>query len=135
MDLSPPKNDAKDHPNSAAAVANVEQDESGNVQELHTWNPHQAAKDVEVGDFYFRQKNYRAALDRYKEALQFKADDAVANFRVGECLAKLNDPGAAIPYYQEYLKILPNGPLAKDAAKALAKLEKTDDASAKNGGK
>ncbi len=135
IDLSPPKNDAKDHPNSAAAVANVEQDEASNGPEAHTWNPHKAAKDLEVGDFYFRRKNYRAALDRYKEALQFKPDDAVANFRVGECLTKLNDSGAAIPYYQEYLKILPNGPLAKDAEKALAELEKTNDASVKNGGK
>lgn len=129
VDLAPPKNDAKDHPNSAAAVANVEQDEPGDVQELHTWNPHRAAKDIEVGDFYFRQKNYRAALSRYKEALQFKPDDALANFRIGECFTKLDDPGAAVPYYQEYLKVLPHGPFSKDAEKALAKVEKTEDVS------
>jgi hypothetical protein len=35
-------------------------DEIGGVQESR-WNPHMAEKDVEVGDFYFKRKNYRAA--------------------------------------------------------------------------
>ena len=43
---------------------------NGDVSEFHPWNPHKAAKDIEVGDYYFKErKNYRAAADRYREAL------------------------------------------------------------------
>ncbi|MGH7870542.1 MAG: hypothetical protein ACREP9_23565, partial [Candidatus Dormibacteraceae bacterium] len=49
VDLSPPSNDEKSHPMSAAAVSDA-QEEPSDVQELHPWDPHKAAKDVEVGD-------------------------------------------------------------------------------------
>ena len=92
------------------------------VQECHPWDPHKAIKDIEVGDFYFKKKNYRAALDRYREALVYKPNDALANFRMGECLEKLKQPEEARVHYEQYLKILPHGPLAPEAEKALRKL-------------
>jgi tetratricopeptide (TPR) repeat protein len=122
IDISPPKNDAKDHPNSAATVREAEGEDSESAQS-YPWNPHKAAKDIEVGDFYFRLKNYRAALSRYREALRYKPDDAVANFRIGESLAKLDQPDEAALHFEKYLKILPEGPLAKDARKELEKLK------------
>jgi tetratricopeptide (TPR) repeat protein len=125
IDLSPPRNDAKDHPNSGPAVFDDagEQNSSSDVQEFHPWNPHKGLKDIEVGDFYFRRKNYHAALDRYREALVWKPNDAVANFRMAQCFQKLENPGEAIAHYQEYLKILPHGPLADEAHKELQKLQ------------
>jgi len=122
VDLSPPANDQKEHPNSGVAVSDLE-DAASDVQELHPWNPHRAAKDIEVGDFYFKRKNYRAALERYKDALIYKPNDAVAQFRLAECLDKTGNPSEAITHYQEYLKILPNGPSAADAQKALDRLK------------
>ena len=89
---------------------------------MHHWDPHKALKDIEVGDFYFKRKNYAAALDRYKEALVYKNNDAMANYRAAECLEKMKRPGEALPYYQAYLQILPEGALAKDAQKAIARL-------------
>ncbi len=122
IDLRPPKDDAKNHPHSGAAVADAEAEAAGDVQEFHPWDPHKAAKDVEVGDFYFKRKNYRAALDRYREALVWKNNDAIANFRMAQCLEKLNDPDQAAARYEEYLKILPHGPLAEEAKKAIERL-------------
>ena len=66
---------------------------ASDVQEMHPWDPHKAAKDVEVGDFYFKRKNYHAALERYKEALIYKPNDALANFRLAECLEKTGNAG------------------------------------------
>ncbi|HEV2731000.1 MAG TPA: tetratricopeptide repeat protein [Terriglobales bacterium] len=124
IDLSPPRSDAKDHPNSASAVADIEPDTPpDDVQEFHPWNPHKAMKDIEVGDFYFKKKNYRAALNRYREALVYKPNDALANFHMGECLEKLKQPEEARIHYEEYLRILPHGPLAPEAEKALQKLK------------
>jgi tetratricopeptide (TPR) repeat protein len=128
IDLSPPKDDAKKHPYSGAAVADAKDasadaDADPDVQEFHPWDPHKAAKNVEVGDFYFKKKNYRAALDRYREALLWKDNDAVANFRMALCLEKLKQPEEAGLHYQEYLKILPHGEFSEQAQKALDRLK------------
>jgi len=122
IDLSPPSDDQKNHPQSGAAVVDAE-DAASDVQEMRPWDPHKAAKDVEVGDFYFKRKNYHAALERYKEALVYKPNDALANFRLAECLEKTGNPSEALTHYEEYLKILPHGPLSADAQKALERLK------------
>jgi tetratricopeptide (TPR) repeat protein len=98
--------------------------DSSDVQEFHPWNPMKAIKDIEVGDYYFKRKNYKAALDRYKEALYYKNNDAVASFRIAVCQEKLGDKTEARKYFEQYLKILPEGPFAKDAHASLAKLGK-----------
>lgn len=121
VDLSPPKDDEKNHPMSAAAVSDAQEPPS-DVQELHPWDPHKAAKDVEVGDYYFKRKNYKAAIERYKHALIYKQDDAIATYRLAESLDKTGKSEEAITYYRGYLKILPHGPYAADAEKALARL-------------
>jgi tetratricopeptide (TPR) repeat protein len=127
VDISPPKDDAKNHPASKDAVEDLEGsdvlDASG-VQEFHPWNPMKAMKSMEVGDFYFKRKNYRAALERYKEALYYKNGDALASYRVAVCQEKLGDKAEARKYFEQYLKILPEGPLAKDAHSSLDRLEK-----------
>jgi tetratricopeptide (TPR) repeat protein len=123
IDLSPPKDDAKDHPNSTLPEADTGEDTSGDVQELHPYDPHRALKDIEVGDFYFKKKNYRAALDRYRESLFYKPNDALANFRMAQAFEKLNQPDDAVEHYEAYLKVLPNGPLSEEAKKALEKLK------------
>jgi tetratricopeptide (TPR) repeat protein len=128
IDIRPPRDDAKGHPNSAAAVSDLEtkkKPDDSEIQEFHPWNPLKAKKDVEVGDFYFKRKNYKAALERYKDALYYKDGDAIANFRVAECQEKLGDKDEAKKYYSQYLKILPGGPLAKDAQSSLDRLSKT----------
>ncbi|MGO9124620.1 MAG: tetratricopeptide repeat protein [Terriglobales bacterium] len=121
IDLSPPKDDDKSHPKSGAAPESG--DQPSDVHELHPFNPYRATKDNEVGDYYYKRKNYKAALARYQDALAFKQNDAVANFRMAQCYEKLDQPDDAITHFKEYLKILPQGPLAKDARKELEKLE------------
>jgi tetratricopeptide (TPR) repeat protein len=122
IDLSPPENDAKVHPQSSTVVAEAEASGSG-ITELHSWDPHKAAKSVEVGDFYFKRKNYRAAEDRYREALRYKDNDAVATIRLAMCLEKLGILDDARAEYESYLKILPHGPLAAEAQKAIERLK------------
>lgn len=127
VDLSPPKDDAKAHPNSSSAVSEEEAGiKPGGIGEFHSWDPHKAAKDVEVGNFYFKRGNYKAAEDRYREALTYKNDDAVATFRLAESLEKLGVLDDARAEYESYLKILPHGPEASEAQKALEKLKAQD---------
>lgn len=123
--MSPPSDDAKLHPQSSTAVADAEAEAftPGGINELHTWDPHRAAKDVEVGDFYFKRKNYRAAEERYREALRYKDNDAVATIRLAVCLEKLGILDDARAEYESYLRILPHGPQASDAQKAIDRLK------------
>ncbi len=127
IDLSPPKDDDKNHPASKDAVEDLVPEEGievSGVQEFHPWNPMKALKDIEVGDFYFKRKNYKAALERYKDALYYKDGDALASFRLAACQEKLGDRAEAKRYYEQYLKILPEGPLAKDAHASLDRMAK-----------
>jgi tetratricopeptide (TPR) repeat protein len=121
IDLNPPANDAKNHPDSGTAIYDAEQPDD--VQEFHPWDPHKAAKDVEVGDYYFKRKNYRAAMSRYQEALVYKPNDATANFRLAQCEEKIGEPSDAITHYEAYLKILPHGPESTEAQKSLERLK------------
>lgn len=124
IDLSPPPDDADAHPKSSDMLTDAE-GSTGNadVSEFHPWDPHKAAKDIEVGDFYFKRKNYRAAEDRYREALVYKDNDAIATFRLAVCLEKMDQLSEAQKEYENYLKILPYGPQAADAKKAIDRLK------------
>ena len=125
IDLSPPAGDEKAHPESSDILMDVEgAPGNSDVSEFHPWNPHKAAKDIEVGDYYFKErKNYRAAADRYREALAYKQNDAVATFRLAVCLEKLDQPDEARKEYESYLKILPHGPQSEEAQKAIQRLK------------
>jgi tetratricopeptide (TPR) repeat protein len=113
LDLRPPLGDAKAHPNSGVA---------DDVLELRSYNPHKAQKAIEVGNFYFKRENYRAALNRYQEALHWKPDDAEATFKSAESFEKIGRLQEARAGYEAYLKLLADGPHAREARKALSKL-------------
>lgn len=115
IDVSPPANDAKSHPE--ADLGN------GDVSEFTPYNPMKALKCIEVGDWYFKQENYKAAISRYREALEWKPQDAEATYKLAQVLNKTGDVNGARENYEAYLKILPNGPYAKKAKDALAKLK------------
>ena len=127
IDLTPPADDAKTHPQSSEALSDAEGSDAanGDVREFHPWDPHKAAKDVEVGDYYFKRKNYKAAEDRYREALYYKDNDAIATYRLAICLEKLGRPDDARKEYESYLQILPHGPEAEASQKAIERLKST----------
>lgn len=91
--------------------------------ETKPWNPHKAAKDIEVGDFYAKRKNYRAAIDRYREALEYKPRDAEATFKLAQALEAVKETTEALKRYQEYLVILPKGEFAAESQKAIERLK------------
>jgi len=113
IDISAPGDDAKKHPDSEDVTS---------TSEFRPFNPHKAAKNVEVGDYYFSQKNFKAAISRYQEALEWKPNDAIATYRLAVAFEKDGDAKDAAQNYQAYLKILPEGPYAKDSRKALERL-------------
>jgi tetratricopeptide (TPR) repeat protein len=86
------------------------------------YDPHRASKDVEVGNWYLRQKNYRAALDRFNDALLYKANDAEATFGLAVTEEKLDLLSQSYKNYQAYLKMLDSGPHAKECQEAIKRI-------------
>src|SRR5437868_14962797 len=115
IDLSPPKGDDITHADS--------DDDSSDVMETKPWNPHKAAKNIEVGDFYAKRKNFKAAVSRYREALEYKPKDAEATFRLAQALEASKENDEALRRYQEYLKILPGGEFAAEAKAGVQRLK------------
>jgi tetratricopeptide (TPR) repeat protein len=82
-----------------------------------------AAKDIDVGYYYLKDKNYRAAESRLKEALDLKPDASVALIGLAQAQQKLGQQDEARQTYEAYLKLNPDGPDADKVKKALAQLK------------
>jgi Flp pilus assembly protein TadD len=105
------------HPLNPGGGSRVAEDPNG-----HPWDPHQADKDVEVGNYYLKHKNYRAALERFRSALLYKPNDAEATFGLAVTQEHMELLTQAYRSYSKYLEILPHGPqaqLAQDAMKRI----------------
>jgi Tfp pilus assembly protein PilF len=111
VDLSPPAND---YGHEGADISDV--------TEFKKYDPHRAAKDMEVANYYARQGNYRAALWRYQDALDYKPNDPDATYMLADTFEHLQQPRSAARYTVLYLRLAPNGHYADEAKKLQAKL-------------
>ena len=111
VDLSPPSNDSE---HEGADVSDV--------MEFKKYDPHRAAKDMEVAQYYTKQGNYRAALWRYQDALEYKPNDADATFWLADTFEHLRQPQSAARYVVLYLRLAPNGQYAEEAKRLHTKL-------------
>jgi tetratricopeptide (TPR) repeat protein len=87
-----------------------------------TLDPARAKKDAEVGGFYLKSGDYQGALQRYKDATAADPTNVDAIFGLAEAQQMLKKKAEAAQNYQLYLDIVPNGPKAKQALKALKAL-------------
>ncbi len=117
IDLSPPGQEK---------AARKKAPTSDDVQELQHYDPHAAEKDIEVGEYYLKSGNLKAALARFRSALYNKPNDADATFRLAQTLEKGGLLADAREYYEKYLQILPKGEFAAESTAALQRLPKPD---------
>ena len=85
-------------------------------------DPGRAKKDVEVAGFYLKNGDLQGALLRYQDANKVDPTNVDAIFGLAEAERMLNKNVDAAHNYQLYLDIVPNGPRAKQALKALKTL-------------
>jgi tetratricopeptide (TPR) repeat protein len=86
-------------------------------------NPGRAKKDAEVGRFYINSGNYQGALERFQDAMANDPTNVDAIFGLAEAQQMLKKNADAARNYQLYLDVVPNGPKAKQAMKALKTLQ------------
>jgi|GEM_PF-5311639 len=78
------------------------------------------ADDLKVADFYLKNGNYRGALWRYQDALQYAPQDDTALYGVAEAMCKENLTTEAMAHFKSYATSHPQGEYAPKAEKMLA---------------
>jgi tetratricopeptide (TPR) repeat protein len=89
----------------------------------YSFNPLQAKKDIEAGNFYSKKHDFRAAANRFISATKYNDGDAEAWLRLGETEERLKDRQAARDAYRKYLDIASDAKTAPEIRKRLEKLK------------
>ncbi len=110
----PTRNDATEKP--------PEEDESVAPTKF-VFNPLQSEKDVRVGNYYFKQHNYRAAFGRYRDATQWNDGNSDAWLHLAEAAERTKDLDIAKQAYAKYLALEPEAKNAPEIKKKLDKLK------------
>lgn len=128
-DGPPPKDSASPPPKDSGSLPPQEgqiplpppEDKQKSTSDEYAFNPVKSKKAVEVGEFYFKKGDFRAAAGRFQEATKWNDGNADAWLKLGEAEEKMNDTKSARAAWTKYLQLAPQ---AKNAAEVKKKLEK-----------
>ncbi len=91
-----------------------EQTEKKSEEEIFTHNPEEAKKNVEVGDFYFKKKNFKAAESRYRTAIKYNTKWPEAYEKLIDLFERKGDFDSAIEVCYEFVEANPGSKQVKD---------------------
>jgi tetratricopeptide (TPR) repeat protein len=98
--------------------------EEATVEKGKPYDPLMAQKTVKIGDFYYKKKNYTAAIQRYIEALEYQPDRAEALEALGRAYEKTGEISKAVEAYREFISKNPESPKNEEFRAKLTRLEK-----------
>lgn len=101
-----------------------EEDESLVTAKDYTFNPLQARKEFNTGNFYFKKGKHKAAANRFEEATKWDPTFADAFLRLGEAREKRKEPVLARDAYAQYLELAPDARNAADIKRRIVRLTK-----------
>jgi tetratricopeptide (TPR) repeat protein len=87
-------------------------------------DPILSEQNLNIGNFYYKQKNYAAAISRYLEAIAYQPDSIRAYDALTRAYEKNDQPDKAIAAYKQFIGKNPNSPKTAEFLARLAKLEK-----------
>jgi tetratricopeptide (TPR) repeat protein len=110
-----------------------EEDKSLSTSTEYSFNPLQATKEFNIGQFYWKRGSYRAAAGRFEEAVKWNPGFAAAHYRLGEAREKQAGATAeqvekqlllegAAEAYKKFIELEPDSDKAKALKKKLPKL-------------
>ncbi len=100
--------------------------------DLPRYDPLRAEKDIEVGNFYLKKGNVDAAIDRYRDAIEYRPNYALPHKLLAQALEKKRLKKEAIRSYTRYLEIYPH---AEDAEKIRQRIDQLRESPDKKPGK
>ncbi len=103
-----------------------EEDENLATPKVYTFNPLQAKKEIETGDFYMKRGNFRGAAARFREASLWDDGSEDAFYKWGEAAEKMKDYTAAREAFGKFASMTADKKKAEDVRKRMAKFPKED---------
>jgi len=100
-----------------------DQTEEKNEEEIFTHNPEEAKKNVEVGDFYLKKDNYKAAESRYRRAIKFNTEWPEAYEKLISVFERQEDFDSAIEVCYEFLDSNPSSKKVKEFEKLVVEFK------------
>ena len=88
-------------------------------------NPTLSEQNLNIGNFYYKKKNYPAAIGRYLEAIEYQPNSARAYDALGRAYEKNDEADKAIAVYKQFIEKNPDSPKLTDFRMKIAKLEKS----------
>jgi tetratricopeptide (TPR) repeat protein len=87
-------------------------------------NPLLCDRDINIGNQYYKKKNYDGAISRYLEALEYQPNSVKAYDALTRAYEKKGDQEKAAETYREFIKKFPESPKVKEFQARLAALGK-----------
>jgi tetratricopeptide (TPR) repeat protein len=100
--------------------------EEAEAEKPKEYNPLLATQNLNVGNFYYKKKNYQAAIQRYLEAIAYQPGFVAAYEALVRTYDKEGTPSKTIQVLKDFISKNPDSPKARDFRARLAKLEKPD---------
>jgi tetratricopeptide (TPR) repeat protein len=101
--------------------------ESTDTEKPKEPNPLLAEQNVNIGNFYFKKKNYIAAIQRYLEAIEYQPNLTRAYEALVRAYEKNGEPDKAINACKDFIQKNPDSPKSAEFRSRMAKLEKESD--------
>ena len=95
-----------------------EEDASLKTKE-YSLNPLQAEKEYKIGLYYAKKKSWRAAANRFEEAVKWNPGLADAHYKRAEMLEHLGNKDAAQDAWKQFLEVAPDDKRAPDVQKKI----------------
>jgi tetratricopeptide (TPR) repeat protein len=105
-------------------TAVAEGKEEAEASKEKPFNPLEAEKSIKVGDFYFKKKNYLAAIQRYLEALQYQPNLIKGYEALGRAYEKQKSFDKAVEIYKDFILKNPSSPKVPEFQARVSELEK-----------
>jgi outer membrane protein assembly factor BamD (BamD/ComL family) len=118
----PPAANGQDKQQTQDNIQLPPEEDKAAIPQQYAFNPVQSNKEVQVGEFYFKKGDYKAAAGRFAEATKWNDGNAEAWLRLGAAQEKMNDAKAAREAWEKYLKLASTGKNADEIRKKLEKL-------------
>ena len=91
--------------------------------EIITPDPFEAQRNLQVGDFYFKRRNYQAAAERYRQAIQYAPKSPPSYFKLIRALEKLNQISEAHQVCRQFIDENPESEKVKEFQKKAEALQ------------
>ncbi len=94
------------------------------IQKEYSFNPLQAARELKIGEYYFKKGNWTAAGRRFSEATKWNPGLAEAWLRLGDAREKVKDEKGAREAWAKYLGLAPDAKNAEHIRKKIGEAKK-----------